>query len=547
MKGLTLSTNQEKTELIATIDPLIFGPIFDKEAFLDYFENSEFSHFKISADNILQLSDKVDIAASHNDLDTITAKIGELKPIELSVALSKNQMECSLSLESPSNGIVPKVTDVIALLKSNDVVRGISKKRIRQLLQTAIDSKAGTQHKQIVAKGLAPRNGKDSHIVALVPNAIDRVLAPREVSHNKVDMRNFGEILSVKPQQIIAKRLAPSDGRKGFTVTNKIIDAEPGKWREIKLGANTAVSQTNENMIVATLSGQAKFENQCMSVDDTYISKGVNVGTGNIKYDGAVVVNGDVTENMQIIAEGDVTVNGFVESAYIRSGGDIIITQGATGKMNIEDCQLIANGNVFIQHAQGLDVIAGKNVTVAKQLAYSKVKCRGSVTVGNIDKPMGNLFASSISCYKGVRAGSVGAVSGSLLSIDFSEGYNTLIHRSEALSELLSTLSCSNADHEEKLLALKSRHIPASLKQKLANLNNELESERVLLNWLRLAKQELIAQKSAYEVSARIIANKELFPGVMVKLNNKMWKSEKEYQRSRIILENDAWLFDPIV
>ena len=86
-----------------------------------------------------------------------------------------------------------------------------------------------------------------------------------------------------------------------------------------------------------------------MTVDDTFQTKGVNVGTGNINYEGAVLVNGDVTESMQVIAKGDVTINGFVESAVIRAGGDIIITEGAMGKMHEEDCQLIAKGSVFVQ------------------------------------------------------------------------------------------------------------------------------------------------------------------------------------------------------
>lgn len=546
MKGLTLSAADNNSQLIASVDPLLLGPIFDKEAFVEWFEASEFSHFKLSADALLELSERVELASENQDLSIIEITIGEVQSPDINVTLSNDKMTCQLSIETPHSGILPSISNIINDLKNAGITRGISEKLIHQLIQTAIDAKPGTVHSAEVARGLPPRVGKDSSIVPLVPNAIDRVLAPMQVDNNKVDMRNFGEVLSVKPKQIIAKRLAPTKGRTGFTVTNQVIGAKPGKWKNINLGANTAISSSNENNIIATIVGQAKFQNACMSVDDTFITKGVNVGTGNIKYEGAVVVNGDVTENMQVIAQGDVTVNGFVESALIRSGGDIIITEGATGKMNIEDCQLIANGNVFIQHGQGLDIIAGKNVNVAKQLAYSKVKCRGGITIGNIDNPMGNLFASTINCYKAVRAGSVGAVSGSVLTIDFSEGYNTLIHRFEALSELYKTLSSSNADHEVKIAALKSRHIPAFLKQKLATLSDELESERLLLNWLRLAKNELLGKRSAYETQARVVANKELFPGVIVKLNKKMWKAEKECQRCRIILEKDSWLYEPM-
>lgn len=546
MKGLSLNTNNEKSKLIASVDPLVFGPLLNKEELVEFVNASDFGHFHLSANSILELEESIAIAADEDDMTTITQIIGELKEVAVSIALSEDNMECTASISATSGSMLPNINAVKEQLKTAGVKRGVSEKRIRQLLQMALDNASDKPVKIVVAKGLPPRKGKDSIIKPTVPNAIDRILAPQESNDSKVDMRNLGDILSVDARQVVAKRTAPTKGRSGFTVTNKKLPAPPGEWKVIKLGANTAISEKNENTIIATVSGQPKFKNNVMNVDDTFTSKGVNVGTGNIKYNGAVVVNGDITEQMQVVADGDVTVNGFVESALIRAGGDIIITQGATGKMNIEDCQLIAGGSIFIQHGQGLDIVSGKDIHIAKQLAYSKVKCRGEIIVGSGESPMGNLFASSIICHKTVRAGSVGAVSGSQLTIDFSEGYNVLAHRAEALADLFNTLSNANADHEIKIAALNSRHIPAQLKKKLATLTNELDSERILLNWLRLAKEEMTQKKQDYEMHARIIANKELFPGVVVKLNKKMWKAEKEYQRCRIILENGAWLYDPL-
>src|SRR5690606_36488112 len=124
-------------------------------------------------------------------------------------------------------------------------------------------------------------------------------------------------------------------------------------------------------------------KDQKMWVDDTFICKGVNVGSGNVNYDGAVLVNGDVTEKMQIIASGDVTINGFVESAYIQAGGDIIITEGAMGKVNDSATEysttLKAKGSIHVQHGQGLDISCNGSVTIGRQLAYSRITCKGEV------------------------------------------------------------------------------------------------------------------------------------------------------------------------
>jgi len=138
-------------------------------------------------------------------------------------------------------------------------------------------------------------------------------------------------------------------------------------------------------------------------------------------------------------------------------------------------------------------------------------------------------------------------VSGSVLNIDYSEGYNLLVNRTESLANLLKTLTRKNADHEIRISDINNKIIPESLLNKMAKLNDELASERILLDWVRGALAELQEKSAIYESYARVIANKELFPGVTVRLNKKMWKAEKEYRRCRVILENGKWHYDPII
>jgi uncharacterized protein (DUF342 family) len=547
MKGVSLKENDEKTTLIAIIDPLLFEGSLDPESFESFVATSEYSHYTISKARLLAVADILDAVKADEDFGPVEQAVGELKPLEVQVKIASDQMSASISFVTPSAGTLQSVDEVVSTLNAQGVVKGLSKKRIQNILEKGLDAAHGTEFSEIVAKGLPVKNGKNSYIKALVPNAIDRVLTPQSDEDGKVDMRNLGDIICVSAGQAVAKRKAPTKGRKGLTITGKELVPVPGEWKDIILGANTSISDSDENIIVANVAGQPKFENDRMNIDDTYVVKGVNVGTGNVNYDGAVIVNGDVTENMEIIAKGDVTINGFVESAFIRAGGDIIITQGATGKMNDEDCRLVANGSVFLQHGQGLDIVTAKNLHVEKQLAYSRVNCRGAVTIGNIDNPMGNLFASTIISHGKVRGGTIGAVSGSALIVDFSEGYNQLTNRLNALAEMKKELRSNNANHEIKISSINKKILPKALQEKLISLNNELEAERLLLNWLAEAVDELHAKKIDFEKNARLIANKELFPGVTVKLNKKVWKAEREYQRSRIHLEDGDWTYDPIV
>jgi uncharacterized protein (DUF342 family) len=548
MKGVSLFPSDNQEQLIAAIDPLLFEGDFDLEKFTTFFEASDYADFTLSKDSLLVLSDEVMIACSENSDHILEKVIGEMKKSTINIDIADDKMSAMLSFVKTSDLSIPNINDIIEKVKQKGIVRGFSRKRVRNLLHAAIDAERNTEVSDIIAKGLPPRNGKDSFVKPLVPNALDRLLRPQDKENGKVDMRDLGNILCVQKNSPVAKIIPPSEGRIGITITGRKVSPIPGKWQALKLGANTAASEKNKNIVIASKTGQPKFKNGAMSIDETFTAEnGVNVGTGNIKYDGAVIVKGDVTENMEIIAKGDITINGFAESAYIRSGGDIIITQGAMGKMNDEDCQLIASGSIFIQHAQGLDIVAGKNVHVSKQLAYSRVRAKGSITVGSIDKPMGTLFASTIHTCASLQAGSIGAISGSAMTIDFSDGYNLLCSRYDALVELFKQLSSNNADHEIKISNINNQHIPNALKAKLLTLNNELEAERVLLQWLRGAQEELQDRKINYELNARVVANKELFPGVTIKLNKKLWRGEREHQRCQVVFDDGKWLFEALV
>jgi uncharacterized protein (DUF342 family) len=547
MKGIVFNLDSQSQQLRMEVDPLLCDTDLTIEQISHHIDASEFKDVAVSKTAINAVISAIAQAKADGNMDTIDMLISESDTSPIEVEIDKDLMSASISVVLTEDVHLPTFAEVVAILAEHKITRGISKKRIQNILNTAKENDPGKKYTEVVAIGLPPRAGRPSRILPLVPNALDRVLQPQQIDGQKVDMRNLGDILCVDANQEIAKRLPPTDGRPGYTVTNKTLNPMKGEWVAIKLGENTHISPNDENSILASLSGQPKFQDDKMSVDDTFISKGVNVKTGNVDYKGAVIVNGDVTENMRIIATGDVTINGFVESAYIKSGGDIIVTQGATGKMNDEDCRLSAKGSIFLQHGQGLDITVEQTLNVKRQLAYSRVNCKGDIVIGDLEQPMGNIFASKIVCAGTVKAGSVGAVSGSSLEFDFSEGFNLLNEHLEIVTDLLDSLASVNADHEIKLSKLNQKKIPEALKRKMAKLDTTIDKERNILNYLRKLEGDLDSAKTEYEKNIRVVANKELFPGVVVKLNKRTYKASKETLKSRIVFNNGDWEYQPII
>lgn len=541
MNGIHLFTSTESNQLSLAIEPLLIEENFEVKALLAHIGKSEYANYFLDDESILQLCDALSEQLKQDRMEPIEGIIGNKIDAKLDLVLSDDKMEAELKITSAYGGDNPNLTSVLAFLSHRSIVRGVSRKRLNALLTTVQSAPPGSHHKVIVAIGLPPRTGKGSVVRPVVPNALDRALKPSQSDDKKIDMRDFGDIICVVKDQLVAERIPPKQGRDGYTVTGELAPANNGDWHKIKLGTNVYISEENENQVFATIDGLPKFSRQKISVDDVFVTKGVNVATGNIKYGGAVIVNGDITEKMRIEADGDVTVNGFVESGYIKSSGDIIITQGASGKIQEKDCYLIAEGSVFIQHGQGLDITTGKDINIMKQLAHSILHCGENIIVGETQQPMGKIFASHVHASHKVKAGTLGAISGSDLIIDYSKAFSDLNDKLTAMTLMYEDLVEKNTLHEKRLKDVEGKNLQQNGLVKKEALVKELELERVFLNWLRVSQNELKSQLKTFKTGLAIIANKGIFPGVKVCIGENQWKAEKELSRCKIVYKYSKW------
>ena len=551
MNGVTISFDKSRTYINIMLNPSEFTSEVDMREVRKQLETGETKRLYVSEKSLKSACDTANHYFKTGDGTVVQERIGERKNAEIEFRIPEDGMMANLVLTTPYGGKLPSLATVKSLAVKNRVVRGVSTKKIEAMLKAARNAAPGTVLEETIAKGLPARNGKNSKFVPLVPNALERVLRPQTNEGERVDMRNLGEVICVKVNTPVLRRTPPTKGRTGFDVKGNTIPAVQGEWIDFKMGTGTVVSDSDANLLMSSISGMPKYRDQVMNIDDTFICNGVNVGTGHVNYEGAVLVNGDVTEKMQIKAAGDVTINGFVESAYIESGGDIIITEGAMGKVNDKQgdfqCRLVAAGSIHVQHGQGIDIQCSGNITVGRQLAYSRLRCGGAVIVGQIDKPMGNLFACDIISQDRIEAGTLGAVSGSTLKVDFSPGFNQLLERKDSLDELLRQIRENNLKHKEKIDLIQAKKIPKELQRKAAEALELFNNESALLEWLENKANDVKAAKEHYQADIKLIANKRLYPGVSAKLNNRNWRSEREYDRAKIHYDSHQWHYEPII
>ena len=124
-----------------------------------------------------------------------------------------------------------------------------------------------------------------------------------------------------------------------------------------------------------------------------------------------------------------------------------------------------------------------------------------------------HLFACSIFSQNRVQAGTFGAVSGSNLTLDFSDGFNTLLARKDSLDELVRQIRQNCSRHEDRMKIIRSKFIPEDLQGKVNAAQELFENEHQLMQWLEQKALELAANKENYQQQIVVSANKRIYPG----------------------------------
>jgi hypothetical protein len=141
----------------------------------------------------------------------------------------------------------------------------------------------------------------------------------------------------------------------------------------------------------AAINGSIILNGSVIEVVNTYVVDGdVDFSTGNIQFNGNVLINGNVPDGFEVKAEGDIIVAKIVESARLEAGRDIVIKGGVQGKGRglisagrdikvgyAQNARLEAQGNIYIGNfAINSYVFTSKNLVMLEK--------RGSVIGGEV-------------------------------------------------------------------------------------------------------------------------------------------------------------------
>ncbi len=255
----------------------------------------------------------------------------------------------------------------------------------------------------VVAEGTPAKQGSDARIEYFFNT--DLKAKPTLNEDGSVDFFHLNTINQCIKGQMLAKLIPADAGDYGYTVFNEKVKPRDIKRLFLKKTNNVVLSEDNLTMF-SDVDGHVMLVEDKVFVSNVLTVDNVNNATGNIDYEGSVVVLGNVFTNFTVKAKGNIEVRGVVEGAYMESEADIIIARGMKGmgrgmlkaagniiSQFLENAKVEAGGYVSTDSILLCDVVAGSEINVTSKKGFitgGRVCAGNKVQVKTLGSEMGS-------------------------------------------------------------------------------------------------------------------------------------------------------------
>ncbi len=337
-----------------------------------------------------------------------------------------------LTIQAKGNDF-PVLDEVLLELKEKKINTGIN----YDLIKKIVDKKEPVR-KVVIARGVAPQYGKDGELQWKI--GINKPFENTVKDSNRIDFKNSKFSQTVSPNEVLVKRIPPEKGTDGLSVFGKPISSL-GKDYPLPAGRNTHISKDG-TLLYSDIKGSAFLENGRVNVDEIYHVKGnVSYATGNIKFDGPVVIDGDVLSGFRVEARDSIYISGNIEAANVYSHqGDITVQYGILGKGR---AKILAGGSLKCGFIQDATVGVRKDVIAEHYILNGIITAGGKVDVSQNE---GLIRGGNVTAEKGIIVKDAGSERNTYTELHImnqgeNESQNALWEISKTRSELSVRLS----------------------------------------------------------------------------------------------------------
>jgi len=297
----------------------------------------------------------------------------KIKDESIEVTFSSDKLVGKIKFVEPDKkGKTLTVQEIENLIDLNGIKYGVDHEIVSKLSREKLYGRWYD-----VAFGKKPVNGINGYIEYFFETE-KKSLKPKVRDDGTVDYKSINLFDAVIEGQKLAVAHPPVLHQDGMNVQGKVIPAVRAKnTPPLPKGKNTAILE-DKVTLVAEISGRISYVYGKVNILPILeINGNVDNETGNIDFIGSVIIKGNVISGFTVNAGADIEINGSVESATIKSGGNITLLKGVQGanKAIIE-----AEGDINANFIENAILIAGGNI-IANSIMHSVVKCGKGLTL----------------------------------------------------------------------------------------------------------------------------------------------------------------------
>lgn len=281
--------------------------VFKRQAIVSAQDNIEFLINKIDTTRKMNLDIEKNLMSAHLTCvykDGITYRI-----------LNKN-FDGELSLEKIEDQNIKaqkfNVNEIIGFLKSKSINFGIQYKEMQDIING--------EKKALIAIGLDPIQSTNDYF------DIEFLKGENNFgNHENVNYLEFNNVNTIEEGEVLATIVKGVRGREGRKINGVFINISEVNKINLNLGGGVKLIG---DKIIATIGGMPLYKksNNRFEVKKIYeISSDVNIKTGNITFNGEVVIKGGVDENLKVYGAYGIKVARDVKIASLKSLGNINI------------------------------------------------------------------------------------------------------------------------------------------------------------------------------------------------------------------------------
>ncbi len=402
------------------------------------------------------------------------------------VFISGDKMKGVISFKAPSGGEKIKIEDVFKSIGEKRIKVPYNKQNIINMVNDVNENKIEKIDRTLFATGIKPVNGTDGKVFWVVN--FEMFFKPSIQPDGSVDYRGGGRFPFIKKDKIAGVWVERTKGIKdGSNVLGELIPSSPGKnilldWNECFDFKDTVYNTKKAKYLVSKRSGLLNLKNKRTTIEPMVQLQTIDYSTGNIDFDGSIVVKESITDGFTVKCTKDLIIKGSIGACTIECGGDVFIQGGINGKGK---GKIIAKGNVAVKFVENAYIYSESDICVKSYSLLSSLVSKSKVFVGTV-KAKGKIIGGKTYAWDSILTHFIGSEKSVAdaelwlgIDVDVNSQIKKIENRISSMRQDIASLT-TNQSRADKTNEPLIKAIQTELTEKTTTLNKLLEENNVL-------------------------------------------------------------------